>query len=132
MKLTRLRVAVAITVLSGAGIVAGVTASSAQDDGGNNAKVEQLQAIDREQDARDAADGKQTVYDTATGKPVRVDQEEVAEQMRAANSDPALFDKDGNPRFMLVWRDGKLVPGPALKCQPNEKRGEPAICTVVG
>jgi hypothetical protein len=74
------------------------------------------------------ADGPVSVYDRGIGDVVEMDLATVeAEQARASRA-PGYRDADGNPRYILVWENGTLVPGPPLAC--TQAPGQPRDCTL--
>ena len=74
------------------------------------------------------ADGPVSVYDRGVGAVVELDPAIVeAEQARASRA-PDYHDADGNPRYLLVWENGRLVPGPPLTC--TQAPGQPRECSL--
>ena len=112
----------AITVGMGA---AATTATPDQSDRDREA----IARLDAESRERDPKSDTLQVVDHATGKVVEMSKAEMFAEQRRADKNPAFQDSNGNPRYMLVWENGKLVPGPELVCQPNPEKGEPDICT---
>ncbi|MFN8019081.1 MAG: hypothetical protein U0P45_13300 [Acidimicrobiales bacterium] len=69
------------------------------------------------------------MYDTGSQKVVEVPQADYQDAARSATAADGYLDPAGNPRYILVWRDGQFVPGPALTCTPSDDGG-PATCHV--
>lgn len=72
------------------------------------------------------------VYDSGVGATVTVDRADLEHQLQALSQAPGEYDEDGNPRFVLLWRNGQLVNGPALTCTPPSDDGAPATCSPTG
>lgn len=85
--------------------------------------------IDAEARARAVAGEALPVYDTGLDQIVEVPQEDYAAAQRDAAAVPGYLDANGNPNYLLVWSNGRFVPGPTLECVPSEGDG-PATCTV--
>ena len=75
-----------------------------------------------------SADGPVSVYDRGVGDVVEMDPAFVESEQARASRAPGYRDADGNPRYVLVWEDGRLVPGPPLAC--TQSPGQPRDCAL--
>jgi len=123
------RVAFGLAALAAVTVGAGVATSNASPDQSSDQKAV-IARLDAEARERDAKSSTLPVVDQKTGNLVDVSKADLAAEQRRAAEEPGYLDANGNPRYMLLWSDGRLVPGPALDCHPNPIKGEADICTL--
>lgn len=92
-------------------------------------RIKEIDAATRELDARSTT---MSIYDRGVGGIVQIEKSWDAAEIKRVSRDPDYLDASGNPRYVLVWENRRLVPGPALTCKSSPNPGEPATCRIVG
>ena len=120
--------AAALTLAAGGGFAAAASAGSTSGEPDPAA----ITALDAQARASAEAGEPVQVYDSGTKALVQMSQADMEAEQRRASAEDGYLDADGNPRYILVWRNGTLVPGPELTSAASKVPGEPATCSVEG